>query len=192
MPEELTQILDRLGAGEPGAAEELFDRLYPELREIAGRVFRSQRRDHTLQPTALVNEAWLKMARPGEGSPEFANRAHFLAVAATAMRQILVNHARDRGAQKRGGGVDRQRVTLAGVLRNDRDPAEILTVDEVLRDLAALNERQARIAELRFFGGLSNPEIAAALEVSLRTVELDWKMAKGWLATRLASTEEAP
>jgi RNA polymerase sigma factor (TIGR02999 family) len=185
MQGELTDLLGRMRDGDEAATAALFDRLYPELREIAGRVFRSQRRDHTLQPTALVNEAWLKMARPAGGAPDFADRAHFLAVAATAMRQILVNHARDRSAQKRGGGVDRRRLTLAGVVLPDRDPAEVLTVDEVLTELRSLNERQAKIAEMRFFGGLTNPEIAAALGVSLRTVELDWKMAKGWLAGKL-------
>lgn len=186
---EITRILGKLREGESGAAEELVGRLYPELREIAGRIFRSQRGHHTLQPTALVNEAWLKMMSPERDAGDYRDRTHFLAVAATAMRQILVNHARDRNALKRGGGVDRERVTLSGVVVPEGDGADVLAVDEALRELAELSPRQARLAELRFFGGLTNREAAEALGVALRTVELDWKMAKAWLAERLAAGE---
>ena len=183
---DITRILERLREGQPGAADDLFGRLYPELHRIAERLFKSQRGHHTLQATALVNEAFLKMAKPTEEPAGFADRAHFLAVAATAMRQILVNHARDRSAMKRGGGVDRQRVTLSGVVVGREKESEVLAVDEALTELAAISPRPAKIAELKFFGGLTNREAAEALEVSLRTVELDWRMAKVWLAERLS------
>jgi RNA polymerase sigma factor (TIGR02999 family) len=187
---EITRILARVREGDQVAAGDLFDRLYPELHEIAERLFRSQQRHHTLQATALVNEAFLKMIKPSDRDPGFEDRTHFLAVAATAMRQILVNHARDRSALKRGGGVDRRRVTLAGVVVGNQSETEVLAVDEALSELEALAPRQAKIAELKFFGGLRNREAADALGVSLRTVELDWKMAKVWLAERLASGTE--
>jgi len=182
---EITGILARLREGESGAADELFHRLYPELHEIAERLFRRQQGHHTLQATALVGEAWLKMRKPAGEPAAWEDRTHFLAVAATAMRQILVNHARDRRALKRGGGHDRRRVTLSGVEMGGADGAEVLAVDEALDELRDLSPRQARIAELKFFGGLKNREAAEALGVSLRTVELDWKMAKTWLAERL-------
>ena len=181
---EVTTILKRLRDGEDAAGGELFERLYPELRAMAARLFRSQRAGHTLQPTALLNEAYLKIVRPGGG--DFADRAHFLAVAARAMRQILVNHARDRSAAKRGGDVDRRRVTLSGEAAPGSDRAlDVLVVDDALTALRELDERQAKIAELRCFGGLTNREVAEALGVSLRTVELDWRMAKSFLARHL-------
>ena len=177
---DVTVLLHRLREGEPDAASALFDRLYGELRGLANALFRSQRRDHTLQPTALVHEAYLKMLRPGV---EWQDRVHFFAVAAKAMRQILVNHARDRAALKRGGA-EARRVTLADAPFAGPD-LDVLAVHEALEKLAELDARQAQIAELRFFGGLNNKEIAEVLGVSLRTVELDWKMAKDQLSQTL-------
>jgi RNA polymerase sigma factor (TIGR02999 family) len=188
---EVTTILERLREGDAQAGGELFDRLYPELRAMASRLFRSQKPSHTLQPTAVLHEAYLKMAGAGEKGAAWQDRAHFLAVAARAMRQVLVNHARDGSAKKRGGGVDRRRVTLSDAVAPGGDRGvEILAIDDALAELARLDERQARIAELRCFGGLTNRETAEALGVSLRTVELDWRMAKGWLARRLGDPTE--
>ena len=180
MSGDVTVLLHRLRDGEPEAANALFQRLYGELRGLADVLFRSQRRDHTLQPTVLVHEAYLKMLRP---DAEWKDRAHFFAVAAKAMRQILVNHARDKAALKRGGGAA-QRVTMADAPAPGLD-VDVLAVHEALQELAKLDERQAQLAELRFFGGLNNKEIAEVLGVSLRTVELDWKMAKDQLSQRL-------
>jgi len=181
--DELQALLERMRAGDDEAASRLFDLLYPELPAIAGRLFRSQRGHHTLQPPAVVHEAYLKMARaPGAWN----DRTHFCSVAARAMRQVLVNHARDRSAVKRGGGLAGQRVTLsdaaAGGTGNEID---VLAAHEALEELGRLDERQARVAELRFFAGLDTKEIAEALGIAPRTVELDWKMAKDWLAARL-------
>lgn len=164
---------------DPGGAE-IAETIYGELRAIADDCFRGQAGSHTLQPTALVNEAWLRLAERS-----FCDRRHFVAVAARAMRQILVDHARRRGAQKRGG--DARRVTIA-------EPAapeglaqiDVVALDAALADLAEVDPRQARIVELRFFGGLDVAETAEALGVSPRTVELDWRMAKAWLSRELA------
>jgi RNA polymerase sigma-70 factor (ECF subfamily) len=177
---DATVLLHRLRDGDGEAAGELFGLLYGELHGLAGRIFRSQRRDHTLQPTALVHEAYLKMVKPGS---EWQDRAHFCGVAAKAMRQILVNHARDRQALKRGGGAGR--VTLSDAARASGPDVEVLAVHEALEELARLDARQARIAELRFFAGLNTREVAEVVGVAPRTVELDWKMAKDWLAQRL-------
>ncbi|MHC4940081.1 MAG: sigma-70 family RNA polymerase sigma factor [Planctomycetota bacterium] len=179
---DATVILGRLRDGDPDAAEELFGVLYPQLRNLAGAVFRSQKANHTLQPTALVHEAYIKMMKPGAA---WEDRAHFCSVAAKAMRQILVNHARDRAALKRGGGAVGRSLTVADAIDEGGQELDILALHEALEELARLDERQAKIAELRFFGGLANKEVAEALGVSLRTVELDWSMAKGWLASRL-------
>jgi len=184
MPGEVTVLLHRLRDGEADAESELFTALYPELKALAGHIFRSQRANHTLEPTALVHEAYLKMIKPGAATPQ--DRAHFCAVAAKAMRQILVNHARDKNAQKRGGKEPGRRVTLAELMNFDlAGNLDVLAVHEALEELAKLDERQARLAELRFFAGLTNSESAEVLGVSLRSVELDWQMAKAWLAERL-------
>lgn len=185
---DVTVLLQRVRAGEPGAADALFGRLYGELKRIAGSLFRSQRSEHTLQPTALVHEAYVKMLG-ATAEPKWNDRAHFLSVAARAMRQVLVNHARDKGAQKRGGGRARERLTFVDPQAPGRDVG-VLDLHDALEALEALDERQARIAELRLFGGLATKETAAVVGIAPRTVELDWKMAKEFLADRLA--EEHP
>lgn len=181
----MTRLLERMRAGDEEATPELFERLYSELRRLAASLFRSQRQNHTLQPTALVHEAYFKLAK--SPANELQDRAHFFNVAARAMRQILMNHARDRAAQKRGGP-DAHRMTLSGLdLSDGRKDLDILAVNDALERLAQKNERHARIAEMRFFGDLKNEEIAAALGVTKRTVQLDWRMAKAWLAEQLGA-----
>jgi len=156
-----------------------FPAVYDELRALAGSYFRGRASSHTLQPTALVNEVYLKL-HGSEGLP--GDRAHFIAVAATAMRQILIDHARRKGASKRGG--DQQRVTLT----IDRvgspgavDPIDMMALDGLLERLAEANAMQAKIVELRLFGGLTTQEIAEALDTSVRTVERHWRFARAWL-----------
>lgn len=166
----------------------LAEALYAELRALAGAYMRGQRSSHTLQPTALVNEAYLKIARSDPGA--YASRAHFMAVAATAMRQVLINHAEAANAGKRGGG--RRAIPIdAGVAAPDLGApvVDVLAIDEALRRLAALDERKARVVEARIFGGLTHEEIAQWLGVSLSTIESDWRFAKAWLAKELASAE---
>ena len=188
---EVTRLIAQVRAGDAGAEGALFESLYDELREIAGRMFASQKPSHTLQPTALLHEAYLKIARPSE--LEVSDRSHFLNLAARAMRQILVNHARDRVAQKRGGP-ERQRVPLPDSLADGAglDSFEVLSLDEALSSLAEVDPRQAEIVQLRIFAGLSHEEVAESLGVSLRTVEGDWKMAKAWLRVRLDDGSEEP
>ncbi len=161
---------------------ELTPRVYAELRALAGRYFRG-RGAHTLQPTALVNEVYLKLDR---ASTSAHDREHFFAIAARAMRQILTDHARRAHADKRGG--DLQRVTLDGqVALDEATPRaiDLLELDAVLTRLAEASERQARIVELRFFAGLSVPEVALALDCSARTVEREWRFARAWLRRAL-------
>lgn len=177
-PTELTSLIRRSRGGDAGASAQLVETVYGELREIARRFLRGERRDHTLQATALANEAWLRLA--GSGEAEFLDRDHFLGAAATAMRRILVNHAVSRRALKRGG--DRERVTLfeaPGVL-DERDE-DIAALDEALVRLEAADPRKGRIVELSFFGGLPDDAIARLLGVSTRTVEREWRFAKAWL-----------
>jgi RNA polymerase sigma factor (TIGR02999 family) len=185
VPDDAAQtdrLLVRAREGDPDASRALFARIYDDLRRVAGRLFRSQRGGHTLAATALVHEAYLKMA--GASKPSWNDRAHALAVGARAMRQVLANHARDRAAQKRGGDAERARVTLAGVAAGDVT-VDLVAVHEAFERLEALDERQARIAQLRLLGGLSTEEIATLVGVSTRTVELDWRMAKRVLARSL-------
>lgn len=183
-PPSIQRILEQINAGDESAVERLLPLVYEELRALAKGRFAAQRSGHTLQPTALVHEAYLRLAR--NEKVEWTGKAHFMAVATKAMRQILINHARDRAAAKRGG--DWQRVTLdAGVVPAQQRDFEFLTLNESLERLARLSERQARIVELRFFGGLSIAETAHVLEVGTTTVEDDWFVAKAWLARDLAS-----
>jgi RNA polymerase sigma factor (TIGR02999 family) len=160
----------------------LFPQVYDELHRLAQHFFRGQRPDHTLQPTALVHEAYLKLA--GARDPRWRDREHFYSVAAKAMRQILVNHARDRRRLKRGGG--RERISLDEAVTVSRDDApDLEALEAALEALSALDARKTRLVELRYFVGLSLEEIAELLEVSLSTVKSDWRLAKAWLLERL-------
>jgi RNA polymerase sigma factor (TIGR02999 family) len=186
-PHDVTQLLADAGQGRASAVDQLLPLVYDELRQLAGVMFRQQRAGHTLQPTALVHEAYSRMvgaAGVGANPKHWKNRAHFFAVAATAMRQILSNHARDRKAAKRGG--DWRRVTLSQVETptGDRD-VDLVALDEALESLHSLDERQARIVELRFFAEMTEGEFAHVLDVSVSTVEREWRMARAWLSAEL-------
>ncbi len=171
-------------AGRAPRAVPLVEVVYAELRALAANYMRGQKGSHTLQPTALVHEAFLKLAKVDPRS--FTDRAHFLAVAATAMRQVLVNHAEARAALKRDGG--RSKMELGnGVAAPALGLSEIdvLVVEEALRRLEALDARKARVVEAKIYGGLTHEEIATVVGVSLTTVEGDWRMARAWLAKEL-------
>jgi RNA polymerase sigma-70 factor (ECF subfamily) len=157
--------------------------VYQELREVASAFFRREGTGHTLQPTALVHEAYVRMVR--SGTIPMADHRQFLAVAARAIRQVLVDHARGKDAQKRGG--DWRRISLDHALTpSDRNRLfDILSIDEALTRLGQLSQRQARIVELRFFAGMNDDEIADALGVSTRTVRGDWQVARAWLRREL-------
>jgi RNA polymerase sigma-70 factor (ECF subfamily) len=172
-----------------GDAEELFPRLYGELREIADRLLRGEVVGHTLQPTALVHEAWFKLAGPN--APRPVDREHFLALAARAMRQVLVDHARRRRTLKRGGAaVD---LTIADDRLGFAIPLDdLIAVDDALSRLGSQNERLARVVELRFFAGLSEEETARALGVTTRTVQRDWAKARAWLHAELDGAPQDP
>lgn len=181
-PQDLTQLLRRLRAGDEEAAAQVAAAAYGELRKLAANCLRRERPGHTLQPTALVNEAFLKLA--ANTRAEWRDRAQFYAVAARLMRRILVDYARKRAAGKRGGG---HQVTLEEnlVLREERIE-DVLGVDEVLERLEALDPRQGRIVELRFFSGLTVEEIAEVLGISTPTVKREWSSAKAWLHRELS------
>jgi RNA polymerase sigma-70 factor (ECF subfamily) len=179
---EITQALQRLNRGDRHAADDLFSLVYDQLRDMARRQFRNERRAHTLQPTALVHKAYLALVE--HENVNFEQRAHFFATAAKIMRQLLVDHARAKGRRKRGG--DRKREPLHPdtlVISRDED---VLQVEAALEKLATVDSRQAKIVELRFFGGLTVEEVAAVLGVSKRTVEAEWTMIRAWLRKELA------
>jgi RNA polymerase sigma factor (TIGR02999 family) len=182
--EHATRLLKRMGSGDASAADELLPLVYEELHRLAATMMREQRSDHTLQPTALLHEAYLKLFDK-EAQSSFESREHFLAVAAKAMRNVLVDHARRRAAEKRGGA--RERVTVSAVegVLDDNAP-DLLVLDEALTRLSAIDEPLARIVELRFFGGLSVEESARVLGVSEPTVVRGWRVARMWLERELA------
>ena len=185
-PPVTVELLVRAGRGDAGAANELCARLHGELRLLASAHLASQRRAVTLQPTVLVNEAWIRLAER-DGLP-FENRHLFLAFASKVMRGVLVDAVRARNAAKRGGGSDR--VTLADVAVHGGAPVlDLLAVDEALERLAALDRECAEVVELRFFGGLELREVAAALGVSESTVDRRWRFARAWLQAQLAPAE---
>jgi RNA polymerase sigma factor (TIGR02999 family) len=179
MTEDVTKILADACEGDAAAAERLLPLVYEELRAIAASHLRHERAGHTLQPTALVHEAYVRLI--DQTSVRWNGRSHFLAVAAMAMRRVLVNHARDRRRLKRGGP-EMKRVPLddaVGVLEERAGDLEAL--DGALTRLAAMDPQQARIVELRFFGGLTAPETAEAMGISERTVHREWSLARAWL-----------
>ena len=182
--QRVTQLLLEWSHGDDAALAELTPLVYEELRRVAHHHLSAQRRDHTLQTTALVNEAYLRLA--DQANPQWQNRAHFFAVAARAMRQILVSYARSQQAQKRGGGsfkVDLNEVALV----SPEESKEIVELHEALERLSALDSRKAQIVELKYFGGLNYDEIADVLKISRITVRRDWEFAKVWLYTELRS-----
>ncbi len=180
---QITRLLLAWGNGDQAALEELMPLVYDELRKVAARHLRRQRPGHTLQTTALVNEAYLRLI--DSSRVQWQNRAHFFAVSATLMRRILVDFARERQNLKRGGAAERVSLDEALVVAPERS-ADLLALDEALNRLAALNPRQAQVVELRYFGGLSEEEAAEALKVSLRTVQRDWNLARLWLYRELS------
>jgi RNA polymerase sigma factor (TIGR02999 family) len=181
-PGTVTQLLSRAQAGHAAAIEELVPLVYAELRRIAGRYVRRERAGHSLQATALVHEAYIRLLKDEDLS--FESRAHFLGIAARSMRQILVEYARARDAEKRGG--ERRRITLdEGVASGGAVDVDMLALDEALGRLAERNGEHARIVELRFFGGLTNEETAAALGISPATVKRAWAVARAWLFREL-------
>ena len=177
-PLDVTRMLDELRSGDRAALDRMLPLVYAELRQIAARALQSERDNHTLQPTALVHEAYLRMVG-GENVP-WQNRAHFLGCAARVMRNILVDHARARRAEKRGGGDARVTLTEALGLADARD-VDLVALDDALTALAETDEQKCRIVELRYFGGLSEVEVAEVLGVSERTVRRGWTRAKAWL-----------
>jgi RNA polymerase sigma-70 factor, ECF subfamily len=180
---DVTRLLQSWSDGDRGALDELMPEVHAELHRLARGYISRERRGHTLQPTALINEAYLKLA--GEHGMQWRSRSHFVAVAAQFMRFILVDHCRKRGYAKRGGGA--VRVTFDENLNvSDRRGAELLQLDEKLRELEAQDPRKSRIAELRFFGGLTVEETADALSVSVATVMRDWRITKAWLQRELS------
>jgi RNA polymerase sigma factor (TIGR02999 family) len=181
---EPTQLLQRASAGEPGASERLFHLVYGELLRLAQRMMEDERTGHTLQATALVHEAWLKLFQ-GERPAEWSDRGQFLRAAGTAMRRVLVDHARTRGRAKRGGGAERLLLDDALEQVEQDGGLNVLAVHEALERLTALDEQAANIVELRFFGGLSIAETAQALGLSTATVERGWRVARLWLARDL-------
>jgi RNA polymerase sigma factor (TIGR02999 family) len=181
---EVTRLLEQASAGDAAARATLFDVLYRELRRLAESVMRAERSNHTLQPTALVHEALLKLAGD-EG--RFESRAHFLGVAAGAMRRVLVDHARGRNAQKRGSGATLVIVDdLDDLPRRAPEDVDLVVLDDALSRLTALDSRQGQIVELRFFGGLSVEETAAVVGVSERTIKREWQTSRAWLRREMA------
>jgi RNA polymerase sigma-70 factor (ECF subfamily) len=178
---EVTQLLNAMTRGDSGAAEKLLPLVYTELHRLAASYMRRERPDHTLQATALINEAYLRLAR---GDEEWNNREHFIGMAANVMRHVLVDYARAHKAQHRDGGM--KRVELREDLALSAEKLEeVVVLDEALRGLESLHPRQGKVVELRYFGGLSMEQIASLLGVSERSVKRDWSLARIWLFREL-------
>jgi RNA polymerase sigma factor (TIGR02999 family) len=177
-PQEVTQLLVAWGQGEPAALEKLMPVIYKELHRLAHRYMRGERPDHTLQTTALVNEAYLRLI--DSSKVRWQNRAHFLAISAQVMRRVLVDMARSRHYQKRGGEAEKVSLDEALAVSQERS-VDLVALDDALNALAAVDPRKGQVVELRFFGGLSAEETAEVLKVSPDTVLRDWKLAKVWL-----------
>jgi RNA polymerase sigma-70 factor (ECF subfamily) len=181
-PGDVTRLLAEVAGGAPAARERLLEAIYNELHGLAAGLMRGERADHTLQPTALVHEAFLRMF--GSQAGKFENRAHLFGAAAEAMRRILIDHARQRAALKRGGGAAEEELGSSfGVLPEALN--ELLAVDEALTLLEREDPRKAEIVKLRFYAGLSMEQIADVLEVAVITVKRDWRFARAWLGRRL-------
>ncbi len=188
-PFNLTSLLNRMQKGDPEAAEEVASLVYEELHRIASREMRRERAGHILQTTALIHEAYLRLA--GAQSLEIQNRGHFFAVASQQMRRILVDQARSAGAERRGGGAEK--IDLDQVHLSAGGPSvDLLLLDESLQELERLDPRAANVVELRYFGGYTDKEVGEALSVSPATVRRDWEIARSWLFNRMCGDREGP
>jgi len=185
-PQRVTELVLRLGAGEAQVADELLPLVYDELRGIAQAMFVRQPAGHTLQPTAVVHEAWMKVAGSDQG---WEGRSHFFAVAARAMRQVLTDHARARRTDRRGKGW--HKVTFDERLGEETRDYDLIDLDDALQRLQQANERHARVVELRLFAGLTVDEVAKVLGVTPRTIKLDWRSARAWLRHALEGPKSA-
>jgi RNA polymerase sigma factor (TIGR02999 family) len=189
-PGDITTLLAAARAGDADSQGKLFEVVYRQLRTMAAGQMRNERPGHTLQPSALVNEAYLRLL--GRTDVSWENRAHFFSTAAGTMRRILIDHARARRAQKRDGALQKVDLDAVPALFADEDAERLLAVDDALQTLAEWDARQATVVNLKFFAGLSTEEIAAALNISERTVKRDWRMARAWLLTRLGDASSVP
>jgi RNA polymerase sigma-70 factor (ECF subfamily) len=180
---EITQLLGRVSRGDKQSENRLLEIVYTELKRLAAQAMRRERLDHTLQPSALVNEAYCKLA--GTQKVPWESRRHFYATAARIMRNILIDHAREHQAAKRGGAQQHKVELRDDLLRIEEDSATFLALDQALERLALVDARQAQIVELRFFGGLGVEETAATMNLSERTVKRDWMVARAWLEAEL-------
>lgn len=183
-PQEVTQLLADWGRGNQAALQDLMPLVYDELRHIAARYLRKERPDHTLQTTALVHEAYLRLI--DQKNSNWQNRAQFFGIAAQMMRRILVDHARSQHAEKRGGGARKLSLDEAIALADERE-VDLIALDDALKMLEAIDAQQSRVVELRFFGGLSVQETAEVLGVSPATIKREWSMAKAWLHRELTN-----
>lgn len=179
---DITRLLLAWGAGEKEALDKLMPLVYTELRKLARGYMRNQPADHTLQTTALVNEAYLRLI--DSSRVNWQNRNHFFAISAQLMRRILVDFARKRNSRKRGGEVQKVELDETIVVPLEQK-TDLVALDEALKELAEFNERQSQVVELRYFGGLSEEEIADHLDVSVRTIRRDWSVARAWLFRRM-------
>jgi RNA polymerase sigma-70 factor, ECF subfamily len=186
-PHEITQLLIDWSNGSQNALERLFPLVYEELRRLAHRYMSKERPGHTLQTTAVVHEAYLRLI--DQKHVQWQNRAHFFAIAAQMMRRILITHAQSHAYAKRGGGVLKVSLDEAAILSRER-AGELVALDEALNNLTAIDPRRSQVVELRFFGGLSNEEIAAVLKISPNTVTRDWNVAKAWLYREMSKEQE--
>ncbi len=184
--QQTARLLIAAESGDSQASEAMLALVYDELHDLARSMFGGERHDHTLQPTALLHEAWMRI---DSGDTEWQDRRHFVRVAAKAMRNVLVDHARARGAQKRGGG--HRDVTLNTDLTGSStaSPDELLAIHEALQELSKVDEQLGDIVELRVFCGMKHPAIASTLDMSLRSVERSWRLARAWLVRALGSDE---
>ena len=186
-PHEVTQLLIDWSNGSQDAVEHLFPLVYEELRRLAHRYMRRERPGHTLQTTAVVHEAYLRLI--DQNHVQWQNRAHFFAIAAQMMRRILITHAQSHAYAKRGGGALKVSLDEAAVLSPAR-AGELIALDEALKSLAVIDVRRSQVVELRFFGGLSNEEIAEVVKISPNTVTRDWNVAKAWLYREMSKEQD--
>lgn len=181
-PGDITLLLRDAASDKPGALDSLVTALYDDLRRLAMSHLNAERADHTLQPTALVHEAYVKLV--DQRSTTWTDRLHFFAIASRVIRRILIDHARERGAQKRGGGGTKLSLADHDVAAPERE-LDLVALDEALRELEQIDAQQARVVELRYFAGCTIDEIAQVMNVGKRTVDRDWQAAKAWLLCRI-------